>query len=139
MQPQLEMEVGAGTPTGAAGDANRLSGRHLLANPHAIASKVGIERRVAAPDVDLHDPAVARKTVGLSHVRDHARRRSANGQRTEDADVDPGVATWDERRRDRPPRAPDEMGRRRKRDGARGQRGRRDHEREQERQHGAER
>ena len=85
------MQVRAGAPAGAPRGAEPLTGRHLVADAHAPAREVAVERDVAVAERDLDDVAVPLVPAWRAGG-DHASwLRRAHGERAEHPDVDPGV------------------------------------------------
>jgi hypothetical protein len=85
------VQVRAGAPAGAPGGAEPLTGRHLIADPHAPAREVAVQRDVAVAERDFDHiavPLVPAWRAGGDHA---SRLRGAHGERMEDPDVDPGV------------------------------------------------
>jgi hypothetical protein len=89
--PELEVQVGAGAPAGAARSCDALAGLDLLTGVDAPAGEVGVQGPVALAEIDHDDVAVA-LVAGLLADRDHpAGLRGSDRERAQDADVDPRV------------------------------------------------
>jgi hypothetical protein len=88
---QLEVQVRARAPARAAGRAEALAGCDLLADVHAPAGEVRVERDVPAAERDLDQVPVALEAGSAADRDDPPRLRGRDGGRAQDADVDPRV------------------------------------------------
>src|SRR5206468_9020079 len=110
MVSQLEVEMRARTPAGAAGDPDRVAARDQAPGACDRPRQMRIHGGEAAPNVEQDDVAVALVTDDRADRRDAARRRGAHGQALQRPDVDPGMEATGarpERRADDPVSGPE--------------------------------
>src|SRR5947208_6524987 len=86
--PQLEMQMGAGADSCAAGDSEQLARPHAVADLDPRLRQVRIQRRQARADIDLDDLPVAEEAGRLPDRNDDAGRGGDDVQRLQDSDVD---------------------------------------------------
>src|SRR2546421_10624416 len=99
------MEMRAGTPAGAACNADPLARPHVLTRMYERTREMCVQRRVAVAVFDRDDGAVAVITRHEARENDDTVRRGAHVERLQDPDVEagmPAVAVAAERRSDRP-------------------------------------
>src|SRR5690349_12660340 len=91
VRPELEMQVRAGAPAGAARLPEQLAGEHDVAGGHTHRREMRVDRPDAGAHADEHDVAVALEPGRVAGRLDDARPGRTDVRGPERADVEPCV------------------------------------------------